>query len=78
MSQSRLVVSPALARLVAGEIRCLGAIMEKPAAWHGSIALRPRLRVTLAADHRAYSGDVGARFLQALTRLLQEPLRLGF
>jgi len=56
----------------------VGAVAEKPAAWQGGLALRPRLRATLAADHRAYSGDVGARFLQALTRLLQEPLRLGF
>jgi pyruvate dehydrogenase E2 component (dihydrolipoamide acetyltransferase) len=56
----------------------VGAVTEKPAAWQGGVALRPRLRVTLSADHRAYSGDVGARFLQALTRLLQEPLRLGF
>jgi pyruvate dehydrogenase E2 component (dihydrolipoyllysine-residue acetyltransferase) len=56
----------------------VGAVVEKPVGWEGQIVLRPRLRATLAADHRAYSGDVGARFLQALVRLLQEPLRLGF
>jgi pyruvate/2-oxoglutarate dehydrogenase complex dihydrolipoamide acyltransferase (E2) component len=36
------------------------------------------MRVTLSADHRAYSGDVGARFLQSVKRLLEQPLRLGF
>jgi pyruvate dehydrogenase E2 component (dihydrolipoamide acetyltransferase) len=53
-------------------------VIEKPVGLDGQIVLRPRLRATLSSDHRAYSGDVGARWLQALKRLLQEPLRLGF
>jgi pyruvate dehydrogenase E2 component (dihydrolipoamide acetyltransferase) len=56
----------------------VGSVVEKPVGHDGQIALRPRMRVTLTADHRAYSGDVGARFLQAVKRLLEQPLRLGF
>jgi pyruvate dehydrogenase E2 component (dihydrolipoamide acetyltransferase) len=67
------IVNPPQAGLLA-----VGAIVEKPAGVEGQVVLRPRLRATLSADHRAYSGDVGARFLQAFKRLLEEPLRLGF
>jgi pyruvate dehydrogenase E2 component (dihydrolipoamide acetyltransferase) len=67
------IVNPPQAGLLA-----VGAIVEKPTGVDGQIVLRQRLRATLSADHRAYSGDVGARFLQAFKRLLEEPLRLGF
>jgi pyruvate dehydrogenase E2 component (dihydrolipoamide acetyltransferase) len=67
------IVNPPQAGLLA-----VGAIVEKPASVGGQVVLRPRLRAALSADHRAYSGDVGARFLQAFKQLLETPLRLGF
>jgi pyruvate dehydrogenase E2 component (dihydrolipoamide acetyltransferase) len=73
VEEFRGLINPPEAGLLA-----VGAVVEKPVALNGQIALRPRMRVTLAADHRAYSGDVGARFLQTLKRLLEEPLRLAF
>ncbi|HLH25209.1 MAG TPA: dihydrolipoamide acetyltransferase family protein [Chloroflexota bacterium] len=67
------IINPPEAGLLA-----VGTTVEKPVGLDGQIVLRPRMRVTLTADHRAYSGDVGARFLQAVKRLLEQPLRLGF
>ncbi len=67
------IINPPEAGLLA-----VGTVVDKPVAVDGQVVIRPRMRVTLSGDHRAYSGDVGARFLQAFKRLLQEPLRLGF
>lgn len=53
-----------------------GKIIEKPWAENGMIGVRPVLTVTLAADHRATDGRVGAKFLRALDKYLQEPAAL--
>ena len=50
-----------------------GRIAERPWASDGMLGVRPTVRATVAADHRASDGLVGARFLAALDRLLQEP-----
>jgi pyruvate dehydrogenase E2 component (dihydrolipoamide acetyltransferase) len=50
-----------------------GRIAERPWAGDGVLGVRPTVRATLAADHRASDGLVGARFLTALDRLLQTP-----
>jgi len=67
------IINPPEAGLLA-----VGTVQEQPVARDGRVTIRPRMRVTLSCDHRAFSGDVGARFLQAFGTLLQEPLRLGF
>ena len=41
-----------------------------------TIAVRPRMNVTFSGDHRVMDGATGARFLQELKRLLQNPLAL--
>jgi pyruvate dehydrogenase E2 component (dihydrolipoamide acetyltransferase) len=38
--------------------------------------VRPTVRATVAADHRESDGLVGARFLAAIDRLLQNPEKL--
>ncbi|HET9731372.1 MAG TPA: dihydrolipoamide acetyltransferase family protein [Acidimicrobiales bacterium] len=45
------------------------------AAWaaRGMLGVRPVVRVTLAADHRASDGQEGAHLLSAIDRLLQNP-----
>ncbi len=53
-----------------------GKIMEQPWAENGMLGVRPMLTATLSADHRATDGHLGARFLDALTRRLQEPSTL--
>jgi pyruvate dehydrogenase E2 component (dihydrolipoamide acetyltransferase) len=50
-----------------------GRITERPWAHGGMLGVRPTVRATLAADHRASDGLVGARFLATLDRLLQNP-----
>jgi pyruvate dehydrogenase E2 component (dihydrolipoamide acetyltransferase) len=50
-----------------------GRIAERPWACDGLLGVRPTVRATLAADHRASDGLVGARFLARLGRLLQTP-----
>jgi pyruvate dehydrogenase E2 component (dihydrolipoamide acetyltransferase) len=42
----------------------------------GEVAIRSRLRVTMSCDHRVIDGAIGARFLQTLRRLLENPLML--
>jgi pyruvate dehydrogenase E2 component (dihydrolipoamide acetyltransferase) len=53
-----------------------GRIAERPWAEAGMLGVRPTVRATVAADHRASDGLVGARFLAALDRLLQTPEEL--
>lgn len=53
-----------------------GRISEQPWAENGMLGVRPVLRATLAADHRATDGNQGAQFLDSLTRHLQEPDKL--
>jgi pyruvate dehydrogenase E2 component (dihydrolipoamide acetyltransferase) len=53
-----------------------GRIAERPWARDGMVGVRPTVRATLAADHRASDGLVGARFLTTLDRLLQTPEEL--
>jgi pyruvate dehydrogenase E2 component (dihydrolipoamide acetyltransferase) len=53
-----------------------GAVVERPWAANGMLGVRPLVTATLAADHRATDGAVGARYLTALDRLLQKPEEL--
>jgi pyruvate dehydrogenase E2 component (dihydrolipoamide acetyltransferase) len=53
-----------------------GRIADRPWAHDGMLGVRPTVRATVAADHRASDGLVGARFLAAIDRLLQNPEKL--
>ena len=60
-------------------ILAIGAIEDKPVvAANGSTQVRKRLRVTMSCDHRAIDGAVGARFLQTLRRMIENPLMLVY
>jgi len=50
-----------------------GAIMDRPWAVNGALAVRPLVNVTLSADHRVSDGHRGALFLRSIDRLLQNP-----
>lgn len=53
-----------------------GAVTRRPVAAGDSIAVRPLMTATLAADHRVSDGHLGARFLKEINALLQEPDKL--
>ncbi|HET7585489.1 MAG TPA: pyruvate dehydrogenase complex dihydrolipoamide acetyltransferase [Gemmatimonadaceae bacterium] len=58
-------------------ILAVGAMEPTPiVAADGSVAVRRRLRVTMSCDHRAVDGATGARFLQTLRRMIENPLLL--
>jgi pyruvate dehydrogenase E2 component (dihydrolipoamide acetyltransferase) len=45
---------------------------------NGELVPRQRMRVTMSCDHRVIDGATGARFLQTLRRMLENPLMLVF
>ncbi|MDQ6670533.1 MAG: 2-oxo acid dehydrogenase subunit E2 [Chloroflexota bacterium] len=57
-------------------ILAVGAIAREPAEHEGEIVLRERLKLTLSVDHRALDGAIGARYLQTLKQLLEQPMLL--
>jgi pyruvate dehydrogenase E2 component (dihydrolipoamide acetyltransferase) len=59
-------------------ILAIGALEDTPVVVDGAIAVRKRMRVTMSCDHRVIDGAVGARFLQTLRRMLENPLMLVF
>lgn len=54
----------------------LGRIETRPAVVDGEVVARPQVTVTLAADHRATDGQLGARYLNTIDHLLQKPDQL--
>jgi pyruvate dehydrogenase E2 component (dihydrolipoamide acetyltransferase) len=50
-----------------------GKILEQPWAQNGMLGVHPVMTASLAADHRATDGHVGAQFLDALNRHFQAP-----
>ncbi len=59
-----------------GAILAVGSVLEKPVADGGQIRVGRRMKMTISCDHRVMDGAMGARFLQDVKRLLEEPLRL--
>jgi pyruvate dehydrogenase E2 component (dihydrolipoamide acetyltransferase) len=59
-----------------GAILAVGAVKVVPVVEAGRIGMGRRMKVTLSCDHRVMDGAMGARFLQTLKQLLEEPLRL--
>jgi pyruvate dehydrogenase E2 component (dihydrolipoamide acetyltransferase) len=53
-----------------------GRIVERPWAIDGGLYVRPVVRATLSADHRASDGHRGGLYLEAIDALLQEPEKL--
>jgi pyruvate dehydrogenase E2 component (dihydrolipoamide acetyltransferase) len=53
-----------------------GKVTSAPTAVDGLLGVRPQVTATLSADHRATDGYTGARYLEAVARLLQKPEEL--
>ena len=65
------VINPPEAAILA-----VGGVEAKPVVIDGNVVVRQRMRVTMSCDHRVIDGATGARFLQALRRLIENPLLL--
>ncbi|PRW64461.1 pyruvate dehydrogenase complex dihydrolipoamide acetyltransferase [Actinopolyspora mortivallis] len=65
------VINPPEAAILA-----VGATREEVQVRDGEFVARKMLRITLSADHRAVDGAVGAVFMQQLTSLLEDPIRI--
>jgi pyruvate dehydrogenase E2 component (dihydrolipoamide acetyltransferase) len=59
-------------------ILAIGRIVQTPVAHDGQIAIRRRMRLTMSCDHRVIDGATGARFLQTLTAMLENPLAMVY
>ena len=57
-------------------ILAVGSIMEKAVVRNGELAIGNIMKVTLSCDHRVVDGATGAKFLQTLKMILEEPIRL--
>jgi pyruvate dehydrogenase E2 component (dihydrolipoamide acetyltransferase) len=65
------VINPPEAGIIA-----VGAITQQPVVHDGSVVVRRRMRLTMSCDHRVIDGATGARFLQTVRRMLENPLAL--
>jgi pyruvate dehydrogenase E2 component (dihydrolipoamide acetyltransferase) len=54
-------------------ILAIGAMENVPVVVDGAVTVRPRMRITMSCDHRVIDGALGARFLQTLRAMLEEP-----
>ena len=57
-------------------ILAVGRVVERVVPVDGRPEVRPTLTLTASFDHRVVDGAIGARFLQALAALVEEPLEL--
>lgn len=58
-------------------ILAVGAVQRQPVALpDDTVAVRPRMKVALSADHRALDGAVAAEFLRELKQILENPYAL--
>ncbi len=57
-------------------ILAVGAVKKIPVVLDDQIQVAQVMKVTLSADHRIVDGALGAQFLQALKKLLENPVNL--
>ena len=57
-------------------ILAVGAMTPTPVVREGQVTVRQLMKVTLSCDHRIVDGATGAKFLQTLKKILENPLYL--
>ena len=73
IEQFTAIINPPEAGILA-----IGAVEDKPVVVDGELVVRKRVRVTMSCDHRVIDGATGAKFLQTLRRMVENPLMLVF
>jgi len=61
-----------------GAILAVGAVAEKPVVVDGRVEVGLRCRLTMSCDHRVVDGATGAKFLQSLKQIIENPVYLAF
>ena len=59
-----------------GAIVAVGAVRKVPVVTEDGLGVGRRMALTISCDHRVMDGAMGARYLQDVKKLLEEPLRL--
>jgi len=65
------IINPPQAAILA-----VGKIYSEPAAIDGKVEIRSFMDVSVACDHRIIDGAIGAKFLQSIVKLLENPAML--
>jgi pyruvate dehydrogenase E2 component (dihydrolipoamide acetyltransferase) len=73
IDQFTAIINPPEAAILA-----VGGVEDKPVVIDGELVVRKRMRVTMSCDHRVIDGATGAKFLQTLKRLVENPLMLVY
>jgi pyruvate dehydrogenase E2 component (dihydrolipoamide acetyltransferase) len=73
IEQFTAIINPPEAAILA-----IGAVEARPVVVDGAVTVRRRMRVTMSCDHRVIDGATGARFLQTLRQLVENPLLMVF
>src|SRR5438874_319176 len=59
-----------------GAILAVGSVRRVPVVTDEGLGVGRRMALTISCDHRVMDGAMGAKFLQDVKRLIEEPLRL--
>jgi pyruvate dehydrogenase E2 component (dihydrolipoamide acetyltransferase) len=59
-------------------ILAVGRMVPQPVVHEGAVAIRRRMRLTMSCDHRVIDGATGAKFLQTLKGMLENPLAMVY
>ncbi|MES2177895.1 MAG: pyruvate dehydrogenase complex dihydrolipoamide acetyltransferase [Gemmatimonadota bacterium] len=73
IDQFTAIINPPEAAIIA-----IGTSEAKMVVVDGEPVVRQRVRLTMSCDHRIIDGAVGAKFLQTLRRLVENPLMLVY
>ncbi|MBK8250768.1 MAG: 2-oxo acid dehydrogenase subunit E2 [Gemmatimonadetes bacterium] len=73
IDQFTAIINPPEAGIIA-----VGGIEAKAVVVNGAVQVRRRMRITMSCDHRVIDGALGAKFLQTLRRLIENPLMLAY
>lgn len=65
------VINPPEAAILA-----VGGVSPQAVVDNGGVVVRRRMRVTMSCDHRVIDGATGAKFLQTVKRMLENPLAM--
>ncbi|HEX6816478.1 MAG TPA: dihydrolipoamide acetyltransferase family protein [Gemmatimonadaceae bacterium] len=73
IDQFTAIINPPESGIIA-----VGQVEDKPVVVDGAVVVRKRARFTMSCDHRVIDGATGARFLQDLRRMLENPLMIVY